>query len=102
MKRTDSPFCWIAARASGAWDFVDKRQVIRRLAFIWMLYLTGLLVKWTMDYAWQSNQDGLHIAAVIAAVWTPWTALQGAIFKFYDQAQIHGGIERSAKQRADA
>lgn len=79
--------CWVARRFEEAWDFVDKRQIIRRCAFLWMLWLTGVLVKWTMDYAWHSNQDGLHIAAVIAAVWTPWTALQGAIFKFYDQAQ---------------
>lgn len=77
----------LALRASEAWDFIDNRQVIRRGAFLWMLYLTGVLLHWSIDYAWHSNQDGTHIAAVIAAVWTPWTLLQGAIFKFYDQAQ---------------
>jgi hypothetical protein len=79
--------CWIALRISQAWDFIDDRQVIRRAAFLWMLYLTGVLLHWSIDYAWHSKQEGTHIAAVIAAVWTPWTLLQGAIFKFYDQAQ---------------
>lgn len=79
--------CWCAVRATEAWDFIDKRQVIRRAAFVWVLWLTGEAVRWTFDYAWHSNQDGLHIAAVIGAVWTPLAALQGAVFKFYDEGR---------------
>jgi hypothetical protein len=79
--------CWIALRASEAWDFVDNRQVIRRAAFVWVLWLTGKTMAWTWDYGWHSNQTGAEIAMVIAAVWTPLAALQGAVFKFYDQAQ---------------
>jgi hypothetical protein len=94
--------CWIAARASEVWDFIDERQIIRRFAFIWTLAFTGRFAIWTMDYAWHSNQSGSEIAFVIAAVWAPWTAFQAAIFKFYDQAQQANGIEQSAKQRAAA
>jgi hypothetical protein len=79
--------CWIAARLSQVWDFIDKRQVIRRLAFVWVLWLTGRVIDWTLDYAWHSNQDGAQIAMVIAAVWTPLAALQGAVFKFYDEGR---------------
>ena len=92
--------CWTAQRASEAWDFIDERQLIRRGAFIWTLAFTGRFAIWTMDYAWHSNQTGSEIALVIGAVWAPWTLFQGAVFKFYDQAQQGGGAERSAKQRA--
>lgn len=79
--------CRIAAIGSLAWDWVDNRQVIRRAAFLWILWLTGKVMNWTLEYAWYSNQDGAHIAAVIAAIWAPLAALQGAIFRFYDEAR---------------
>ena len=87
-------------RLSAAFDFIDKRQIIRRGAFLWMLWLTGKTMAWTMDYAWHvAGMSGGEIAMVIAAVWVPMTALQGALFKFYDQAQVAGGSEQSAAQR---
>jgi hypothetical protein len=79
--------CWVALRLSEAWDFIDKRQVIRRVAFVWVLWLTGKVMAWTMDYGWHSNQTGAEIAMVIAAVWAPLAALQGAVFKFYDEGR---------------
>jgi hypothetical protein len=90
--------CRLAVHASQAWDFIDDRQIIRRAAFIWVLWLTGKTMAWTWDYGWHSNQSGAEIAMVIAAVWTPLAALQGAVFKFYDQAQHANAAERSAKQ----
>ena len=90
--------CWLALRLSEVWDFIDERQIIRRLAFIWTLAFTGRFAIWTMDYAWHSNQPGADIALVIAAVWAPWTAFQGAVIKFYDQAQTSRASEKSAIQ----
>jgi hypothetical protein len=80
-------------------DFIDRRQVIRRGAFIWVLWLTGKVMTWTLDYTWHVNLTGAEIGIVIAAVWAPMAALQAATFRFYDLAQLAGGAEQSSAQR---
>lgn len=68
-------------------DFVDSRAVIRRIAFFVMLWITIKTSLWTIEFAWYSSRPGLEIAAIIAAVWTPLSALQGSIFAFYDKGR---------------
>lgn len=65
-------------------DFIDKRQIIRRVAFVWVLWLTGEVVYWTMSFGWYSVRPGLEVAAIIGAIWAPLGVLQGMIFKFYE------------------
>ena len=74
----------ICRGVAGFLDFIDKRQIIRRAAFLWVLWLTGEVAFWTMKFAWESSRPGMEVAAIIGAVWLPLGALQGAIFKFYD------------------
>jgi hypothetical protein len=69
------------------WDFVDKRQIIRRGAFLWMLWITAKVVFWTLDFAQVSARPGIEVAAIIAAIWAPLATLQGALVRFYDDAQ---------------
>lgn len=78
-------------------DVVDRRQLLRRGAFVWMLYLTTKVTIWTTDFAWQSSRPGLEVAAIIGAIWMPLTALQGALFKFYDQAQRYRNGSESTR-----
>lgn len=71
----------------GFLDFIDRRQIIRRAAFLWVLWLTGEVAFWTMNFAWNSSRPGMEVAAIIGAIWLPLGALQGAIFKFYDDTR---------------
>lgn len=69
------------------WNFVDNRAVIRRIAFIWILWMTSVVIYWAMDFATDHpDLDGLKMAAILGAVLTPWSAMQAAVFKFYSDA----------------
>ena len=65
------------------WDWLDNRAIIRRIAFflvMWMLFKT---LEWTLDFATNSPRSGGEVAAIIASVWAPLTALQAAVFALY-------------------
>jgi hypothetical protein len=68
-------------------DFIDRRQIIRRGAFVWMLVLTTDVVRNLVSFSMMTARPGLEVAAILAAILTPLATLQGFIFKFYDQAQ---------------
>ncbi len=69
------------------WNFVDNRAVVRRVAFVWVLWMTSEVIYWAMDFAGDHPEmDGLKLAAILGAVLTPWSAMQAAIFKFYSDS----------------
>lgn len=68
-------------------DFVDSRAIVRRIAFFVMLGITIKTSLWTIEFAWYSSRPGMEIAAIIAAVWTPLSGLQAAVFAFYDKGR---------------
>lgn len=68
-------------------NFVDERAIVRRIAFFWVLWITGTVIRWSMDFAQTSTRPGMEVAAILAAVWTPMTALQAAVFAFYDRGR---------------
>lgn len=74
----------LVAKVGAVLDFMDRRQVLRRVVFLWMIYITTEALRWTYGFATGSPRPGLEVAAIIAAIWTPLGLLQGAIFKFYE------------------
>lgn len=78
----------LSCAVTHVWDWIDRRQIVRRFAFLWMLWITGKVVFWTLDFAHVSVRPGIEVAAIIAAIWAPLATLQGALVKFYDDAQI--------------
>lgn len=68
-------------------NFIDERHVVRRVAFFLVLGLTTKTLLWTLDFASTSPRPGVDIAAIIAAVWAPLTALQAAIIALYNQGR---------------
>lgn len=69
-------------------EFLDNRSVFRRIAFVWMIWLTTKATLWCFDFATvKAYPDGVQTAAVIAAVMAPIAGLQGAIFKWYTDAR---------------
>lgn len=65
-----------------AWDWIDRRQIDAHAISVIILYGTIKITAWAMHYANNADRPGLEVAAIIAAVMTPWSALQAAAIKF--------------------
>lgn len=74
--------CWVAARASDAWDWIDKRQIDAHVVSAIVLWGTLKITSWAMRFADQADRPGIEVAAIIGAVMVPWSALQAAAIKF--------------------
>jgi uncharacterized membrane protein YpjA len=79
--------CWIAARATQAWDWIDKRDIDKHAVSLVVLYGTWAVTRWAMRFAENGDRPGLEIAAIIAAVSAPYMALQAAAIAFYFKAR---------------
>lgn len=66
------------------WDFIDKRDIDKHTISVCIMYGTIKVTEWAMLFAsMHPDKPGLEIAAIIAAVTTPYMALQAAAIKFY-------------------
>lgn len=72
------------------WDFLDARTVIRRAVLLWMIWMTTIAFFWTFEFATSSPRPGVDVAAIIAAIWAPLIALQGAVIGLYNSARRNG------------
>jgi uncharacterized oligopeptide transporter (OPT) family protein len=65
------------------WDWVDTRNVIRRIIVIVTWAVTIDLIYRCWGWAATTTKTGTDVAAVIAAFMTPLSILQGFVSKFY-------------------
>lgn len=66
------------------WDFIDKRDIDKHTVSVFVMILSWKLTAWAMVFAdGNPNKSGIEIAATIAAVLTPWSAVQTAALSFY-------------------
>ncbi len=80
--------CWLAARCSDAWDWIDKRQIDAYAISLAILYGTVIITGWAMDFVDAHPEvDGMKAAAVIVAIMGPWSALQAVAIKFLFEAR---------------
>jgi hypothetical protein len=70
-----------------AWDWIDKRGIIRRVVLGLAIWMTWKVSVWGMHYASITTLPGLDAAAVIAAVTAPITLFAGAVFKAYVESR---------------
>lgn len=80
-------WCKVALRFSEFWDWVDARQIDAHVVSALTLYGTVKISLWAMAFAEHGDRPGLEVAAIIAAVSTPWAALQAAVIKFVFEAR---------------
>lgn len=66
---------------------LDKYSVGRRLTLYITLYATTDSYLWAKNFALTSTRTGLEVAAIITAVLTTVTALQGWVFRLYNEAR---------------
>jgi hypothetical protein len=74
---------------NAVFDFIDTRYVIRRLVLAWVIWMTTAAFFWTFEFATASSRSGVDVAAIIAAIWAPLTALQGAVIAFYNSGRAN-------------
>lgn len=68
-------------------DWIENKQLIRRLAFVWVAALTTYTLIWSTGFASASPRPGMEVAAILGAVWGPLTLLQGYVFNAYNAAR---------------
>ena len=64
-------------------DFIDTRAIVRRFVLMFTLYMTWEVTHQAWIFASSSHFDGMGTAAVIAAILTPVSVLQGFAFNNY-------------------
>lgn len=73
----------VASFLSSCWDFIDKRDIDKH-AICWsVFYVTIKLLIWTCHFAATSPRPGMEVAAIIGAVWGPWSLVQGGVINWY-------------------
>lgn len=71
----------------GFFALLDKYAIGRRLTLYMTLYATADSYLWAKNFAATSSRSGIEVAAIIAAVLTTVTALQGWVFRLYNEAK---------------
>jgi hypothetical protein len=81
--------CWLAARLSQMWDFIDKRDIDKHIvAAIIILYGTAKLTAWGIRFAerWLEAGHaipGSEVALVVGAVLAPYMMVASVVAGFY-------------------
>ena len=70
------------------WDWIDRRQLLERFVALAILYGTVKVTGWAMHFAETGDRPGLEVAAIVAAVGTPYMALQAAAIAFMFRARM--------------
>jgi hypothetical protein len=71
----------------GFWVILDRGMVVRRASYVVMLYMTTYFINWSLHFAETSTRTGTDIAAIIAAIGVPLSALQGVVMKIYSDSR---------------
>jgi hypothetical protein len=71
----------------GFWVILDRGMVVRRASYVIMLYMTTYFINWSLHFAETSTRTGTDIAAIIAAIGVPLSALQGVVMKIYSDSR---------------
>ncbi len=69
------------------WDFIDSRQIVRRIAFFVLLAMTWKAFAWAMEFVSTTTKSGAEVGLMVAAVTVPIGYLQKAIVELYNEAR---------------
>ena len=73
------------------WDWVDRRQIVRRVMVLGTFVVNAHFVLWAMQFAETTDRSGADIAAIVAAIGVPVAALAGVMFRQYDGQRTKEG-----------
>lgn len=83
-------------------DSMDYIKAFRRVAFIWILWLTTVTIFWAMDFAYVTEVDATGRALLIGAVLGPISLVQGWVLKIYSdgsmkQQEFNKGVSQNTQ-----
>lgn len=69
----------------------ERGKLFKRITLVWMMWLSTEAYLWCFEYVEGLSGDvKLDAAAIVAAILTPVSGLQAAVFKFYAQHRNEG------------
>lgn len=71
----------------GVLDFIDNRQIVRRVMTLGCFWMMVDCYMWAKGYAETPGKTGADLGLVLAAILTPVTALQGFLFRVYNDGR---------------
>lgn len=74
-------------QVSALFDFIDRRQIVRRTAFFVLLYMTWESFQWAMHFAETTDKAGAEVGLIVAAVTGPVALLQRSVIDLYNQSR---------------
>ena len=75
---------------SGFWRILDASRMVRRIAYFSVLFLTFHAYFWTIHFIADNigKVPGSDIALIVGAIMVPINALQGIVYKLYENGKI--------------
>lgn len=83
----------------GFLDFIDKRQIVRRAMVLICLWLLVDCYLWAKGYAMLPGKTGADLGIVIGTILTPVTALQGFLYRMYNDGRVVDGVSADREGR---
>lgn len=83
----------------GLWKILHDGMLVRRAVLFWTLYVYAYVLFKVMDWMFVVERSGTDIAAIVAAIMTPLSALTGAVFAFYNNSKKFQGQETEVVDR---
>jgi len=65
------------------WDWIDRRQIIRRVMVLGTYWLTIHTILWMSEFAEKTDRTGADISVIFGAIGVPLTMLFGVMFTQY-------------------
>lgn len=78
----------------GFFRFVERHSISRSVTLWLSIYATADSYLWAKKFAEVSTRPGLEVAAIVAAVLTAVTGLQGWVFKLYIEGRTPSPASR--------
>jgi hypothetical protein len=77
-------FNWSLRQFSLIWDFVDQRQIDRHAVCLIVLYYTGRIVEWALEFVDKHpEKPGIEVAAILGAVMMCWNPVLTVVIKWF-------------------
>lgn len=68
-------------------DWIENKQLIRRLVLLWSIAMTTSIIVWALDFAQHSVRPGSDVAAILGVILGPLSLLQGWALSMYNAAR---------------
>jgi len=72
---------------NGVWDFIDKRQIFRRIMTMGTFAVVVQTILWAQHFVETTTKSDAGVALMLGAVTGPISALMGYMFSTYQQSK---------------